>query len=166
MNSYCVIKTYKSVISHSKLKVWHWSGQADYVAYLSIKAGSELRSWLTMLPALGQPKTWSNCKAPALLTLTGPSHSYVLPPLFFPNRHPVIFSLLRSSNAASDIFGSAAHHQPVQEWPCSISQNLLSPAVPQLLSPSSEEAVCGVREGFGSGCFSEPCGGRVVMAQK
>lgn len=56
-NSYHVMKTYKSVISHSKLKEWHWSGQVDYVVYLSIKAGSELRSWLTMLPAHGQPKT-------------------------------------------------------------------------------------------------------------
>ena len=56
-NSYHVMKTYKSVISHSKLKEWHWTEQVDYMAYLSIKAGSELRSWVTMLPALGQPKT-------------------------------------------------------------------------------------------------------------
>lgn len=64
------MKTYKSVISHSKLKEWHWSGQADYVAYLSIKAGSELRSWLTMLPALGQPKTLVQ---PVRLRLFSPS---------------------------------------------------------------------------------------------
>lgn len=44
MNSYHVMKTYKSVINHSKLKEWHWTRQVDYMAYFSIKTGSELRS--------------------------------------------------------------------------------------------------------------------------
>lgn len=44
MNSYHVMKTYNSVINHSKLKEWHWTEQVGYMAYFSIKAGSELRS--------------------------------------------------------------------------------------------------------------------------
>lgn len=36
--------------------------------------------------------------------------------------------------------------------------NLLNPVVPKLPSPGREEAISGVREGFGSGCLSELCG--------